>query len=156
MISNNSTCVSCGAPLHAPDAVCKRCEVELLQLPADPRNGKYRCPSCGGRFERPTPDWVPHGAPWYRFQPQKERCPHCRVFLRDTTRLLAPDHSALVFAGLFFALIVSSFFTLGYILKIVVICLLVLLWVVELVRWRRARASVQTEEARYVVEDTGA
>lgn len=148
------SCANCGATLRAPGAICKRCEQELIHSLADPTKGKYRCPRCARRFDKPMLDWWPHDAPWYRLQMQKQLCPHCKILLRDRKRAFLSPSESLIGAALFFALIVSSFLQLTKALSIVAACLLAILWVVELVRWWRERSSVGREQERYAIDES--
>lgn len=156
MNDKNPSCANCGAPLRTTDSVCKPCEHEFLQSLDSPHKGKYRCPGCSFRFDKPTLDWMPHDAPWYRFQTQKHRCPHCRVLLRDRKEPPSPSRRSTVLAGLFIVMMALSMMQSGKAVKIGIAVALLFLWVVELVQRWRARALVGAEEERYATEEPAA
>ncbi len=86
MSNGNLTCENCGANLPSEDAICAACEKILEEQVAaeNQTNGKYRCPSCSGRFNHPGMGNWPPNVPWYRPQSPNEICPRCGIFLEDT------------------------------------------------------------------------
>lgn len=138
MAEDTLRCANCGEPLPSPDAICPRCERELS---VDPSVGKYRCPNCGSRFNRPTRKlWPPH-AKWYMPQDLKPQCPHCEVFLRDKVEtIIVPWWGIIVIAfspsDLGAQVVLFTFF-------LILVCLL---------RIRKIQVVIPIEEERYVVE----
>lgn len=145
MINSAQSCANCGKPLPSPDAVCTQCERELS---VDPGSGRYLCPNCGCRFDRPVQAWWPPKAPWYLPQTEKRQCPHCRSFLRD--RKAVPSSSS--DWGIITVLVIVSVFSPWR--PDTQFVLLIFVGVVQFVRWRRARSSVHNEEDRYTIETT--
>ena len=131
----------------APNAICFRCEPEFSQPNIDPETGKYRCPGCGCRFDRAGAALWPPNVKWYRPQSFKSQCPHCGVFLRDKKIV---NRTPAEIGGVVLLLIAAGFLPWRPGAQIV---LLIVLGLVDFVRWRRARACVSIEEERYAVEE---
>jgi hypothetical protein len=146
MTSQVFQCAGCGAALPAPDAVCSRCERELSMPQTDSHSGKYRCPNCSCRFDKPAEVWSPPDAPWYRPQTLKPQCPHCRNPLRDEKAVHLSPVEVGVFALLVIASDLSPWRPGAQFVLLLVFCGL-FLW-----RWRSAQAAVSNEEERYAVE----
>lgn len=147
MANDSSRCANCGTLLPTPDAVCPRCESELSSAV-----GKYRCPNCDSHFDQPAQGWWPLNAPWYWPQKQKAQCPHCKVCLRDKKALVI---TPIEWWGAFAILIVVNFSPWRPGTQIVALVLLGLLSLLYFVRWKRAKASVHSEEERFAVETGG-
>ena len=138
-------CANCGDPLERPDAICLRCEPEFLPENADLNTGKYRCPSCGCRFDSAVLALWPPNAKWYVPQKFKPKCPHCGKFLRDRQ---IPERT-LVEIGIIILIATTPLF-LPWVLAIQCVLLVVLL-ATDFVRTRRARSAIAREEERYAV-----
>jgi len=90
-MSNDSFhCARCGAPLATPDSVCEQCDRDLAVPVAkpDPAIGKYRCPECACKFDRPNV--IYKRARWYLPDSLEAKCPYCGCLLRDRTLTWSP------------------------------------------------------------------
>lgn len=139
-----TSCSNCGRLLPAPDAVCSFCERELSP---NPLAGRYVCPNCGRRFERPLLNpWPPH-VKWYRPQFLKPQCPQCRSLLRDRTVLPIRRADPFIVLGLVVAVYVF------HPKAGVAVAASLLYVVVQVARWRRALSSVRSEQERYAIDE---
>ena len=76
------SCASCGKPLATPESVCVYCEPQLGDADNSPE-GRFKCPCCQARFNRPR---KVNGATrrfWLLPQIPRLQCPQCSAFLRD-------------------------------------------------------------------------
>lgn len=85
-------CQNCGKPLPSAEAICPDCEERMRGELDSPASGKYRCPVCEQRFDRPRDELWPRGARWYVPRQFKPSCPHCHSFLRDRKNPVLPAH----------------------------------------------------------------
>jgi hypothetical protein len=136
----NFTCTNCNRALPTADAICTYCEEEFSLFPI---TGRYSCPNCTKRFEKPTEAYFPAHAKWYQPRTLYPQCPHCLVFLRDkkvpTSSWIYPVAVAALWL---FANIYRQ--SLGIVLAGAFILL-----TVHLVRIHNAESSVRVEEERY-------
>jgi DNA-directed RNA polymerase subunit RPC12/RpoP len=79
-------CANCQAELSTVDAVCMHCEKKFddTKLNVNIATGKHTCPECRFTFGRPETFMWPENAPFYVWQSNRLRCPHCKVKLRDS------------------------------------------------------------------------
>ena len=142
--SPGTSCANCGRPLPAENTVCAFCERELSTKPT---SGRYRCPKCGCRFERPLATPWPPNARWYQPQPLKPQCPYCQDFLHDRKSLPVTWVDWVPAVGLVAA--VNVF----HLKAIVAYGALLMLAAIRLWRWRQVSLSVRNEEDRYSIEE---
>ena len=138
MTEDTLRCANCGEPLPSSDAICPQCEHELS---VDPSIGKYRCPNCSSRFNRPNLKlWPPHAK--YMRQDQKLQCPHCKVFLRDKM--------VEVFMSYWAAIFIFGFLPLEPNAQIVfLISFLILICSLHI---KKVQNIIPIEEERYVID----
>ena len=84
---NNVThqCARCKQPLKNADDVCPFCDIDARPNGGvvSKFTGKYNCPKCALKFDRPARRLTPETVPWHRMHPEKPCCPHCHVFIRS-------------------------------------------------------------------------
>jgi hypothetical protein len=76
-------CAQCTKPLDAADSICTFCEAAALAQTEHGTAGKYHCPKCPLKFDRPDVKPTPEIVPWHRMHPEKPCCPHCGTFVRS-------------------------------------------------------------------------
>ncbi len=143
---SSSRCANCGTPLASAGAICLRCDGEFSPPAVDPTVGKYRCPSCSGRFDSTHMGPWPPNAKWYWPQDEKPKCPHCGIYFRDKTLPPLTRVEIAIVAVLFNALFFLPWRPVSQ------LALLGVVGAMAFFRKRRAKASVATEEDRYAIE----
>jgi len=139
-------CERCGAPLPGIEAVCPRCENDLATPQVKPAAGKYRCPACHRRFDRPASIWLPRNARWYRPQRAGEQCPHCSALLRDRKTV---RHSTAELAAIWIAILAAGSSPWSPWAQMVLGGAYLL---VQWVRWNQVRSLPVAEEDRFALE----
>ncbi len=71
-------------PSAMPDTVCADREAAPTAMHVQIGiTGKYNCPKCALKFDRPDVKRIPKVVPWWRMHPEKPCCPHCASFIRS-------------------------------------------------------------------------
>lgn len=143
--SDHICCSNCGRPLPAANAICLVCDRELSPNEVA---GRYRCPSCCGRFDHPAlAPWPPY-AKWYQPQAPKAQCPHCKLFLRDKKVL------PITWIDWVTGIALVAAVNIWHLKAPIAWILLLGLVSVQLIRLKRTWSSVRYEEERYAIEKT--
>jgi hypothetical protein len=123
MSSDSLHCERCGAVLAAPEAVCEQCERDLAVTDAkpDPAIGKYRCPECACKFDKPN-GFHERARSWHLPDKGEIKCPHCGCLLRERT-LIADMLIRLLISLLILVVFISTGFVKNNLRKLLAIIL---------------------------------
>ncbi len=103
-------CERCGIFLNTNKGICEKCDSELNEerkrLNTDDEikvanKGKYVCPSCNFRFDKPSSILWPKDVKWYKPQINKLECPHCKIFLKEKRKNAITNISRIIFLTIF-------------------------------------------------------